>query len=184
MGASAWNYFTPYQPDINQALHSLREMIFAKGNYYSLYTPGEEKREAIQDLEYNLSRLDDLYPDPEEQEYMREYYEDQLTRLKQLPEPTTIAEKIKQMLIVNAESGSHSILDIEGISSEPEYMMAAPLSASELTELFGTTQPVRSLIEAQKELLYNLRQSWMATYIVVYKDGLPDELYFTGFSGD
>ncbi|PWU50199.1 hypothetical protein DLE60_23765 [Micromonospora globispora] len=34
MGASGWSYTVPYQPDLNAALHELRERVFAEGRYY------------------------------------------------------------------------------------------------------------------------------------------------------
>ena len=33
MGATGWDYFVPYQPDISAALQRLREDVFARGDY-------------------------------------------------------------------------------------------------------------------------------------------------------
>ncbi|MBN1429502.1 MAG: hypothetical protein JXB07_14100 [Anaerolineae bacterium] len=34
MGASAWEYFAPYQPDSEKAFHELRQHVFDAGDYY------------------------------------------------------------------------------------------------------------------------------------------------------
>ncbi|WP_406272781.1 hypothetical protein OH799_33435 [Nocardia sp. NBC_00881] len=38
MGASSWDYFVPYQPDLNAALDALRRKVFADRDY--LWPPG------------------------------------------------------------------------------------------------------------------------------------------------
>ncbi|MCM4080885.1 hypothetical protein [Paractinoplanes hotanensis] len=34
MGASGWHYYVPYQPDLDEALASLRDTVFASGDYW------------------------------------------------------------------------------------------------------------------------------------------------------
>ncbi|SNY55149.1 hypothetical protein [Paractinoplanes atraurantiacus] len=40
MGASGWDYYTDYQPDLNAALNALRDRVFAEGDYWWA-VPGE-----------------------------------------------------------------------------------------------------------------------------------------------
>jgi len=47
MGASGWNYFVPYKPDINQALQELRQQVFESGDYFLL---GEDQPSTIDEL--------------------------------------------------------------------------------------------------------------------------------------
>jgi hypothetical protein len=180
MGASGWQYFVPYDPDIAKALRQLREDVFKSDKYFSMLT----KAEAIEDLEDQLLHIEDVGPDPDMQESARNDIQAQLKRLRALPEPSTIEERIKEVLVISAESGTGSILDIRGISTEPDFGMAAPLSQSELLNLFDTDKPTRSMVENHSFELMNLRHREQGTYIIVYKDGVPDEIYFTGFSGD
>jgi hypothetical protein len=42
---------------------------------------------------------------------------------------------------------TRSILDIMQITNEPDYSAACPLSPDELSELFGTVEPTRELVE-------------------------------------
>jgi hypothetical protein len=37
MGASGWEYFVPYQQDINKALQELRQKAFDEGDYVKVY---------------------------------------------------------------------------------------------------------------------------------------------------
>ncbi|BCJ32446.1 hypothetical protein [Actinocatenispora sera] len=34
MGASGWDYFVAYQPDLNEALRALRDKVLAEGDYW------------------------------------------------------------------------------------------------------------------------------------------------------
>lgn len=34
MGASGWDYYVPYQPDLNAALRALQTKVFAEGDYW------------------------------------------------------------------------------------------------------------------------------------------------------
>jgi hypothetical protein len=59
------------------------------------------------------------------------------------------------------------------------------------TILFGTSQPTRDTIERVGEIDVDGylqekvgRYRSQATYIIVYKNGIPDEILFVGYSGD
>ena len=166
MGASGWKYFVPYQSDITKSLNELREQVFQSGNYY--------KREAFwQDMD------EDEYTD-EEDEDLRQDWIDWLQRMKSMKEPTTIEE----LILWNEEEGTHSIIDITEISPTHEFGKAAPLDAQQLMNLFSTENPSRSMVEQKVNEIAQLREGWEATYIIVYENGLPDQIFFTGYTGD
>jgi len=166
MGASGWTYFVPYQSDISNALKELREQVFQSNKYY--------KREPLwQDMD------DDEYAN-EPDEDLREQLTDWLRTMKAMKEPTTIEE----LFMWNEEDGTHSIIDITDISSTPDFGKAAPLSSQQLMNLFGTEKPTKNMIEQKADEIMQLRERWQATYIIIYKDGLPDQIFFTGYSGD
>jgi hypothetical protein len=169
MGASGWRYYAPYQSDINQALQELRNAVFESGDYYT-------------DAAFAEAMDED-----EVAKYLPPDFVDQfkaalhsLRSKSNSQKPSSIAE----LLEMNGESGTHCILDIEGISSEPQFGMATPLINSQLQSFFGTDQPNRDMIEQKFEEIMQFRQRWEATYIIVYEDGKPTEIYFTGYSGD
>jgi hypothetical protein len=65
MGASSWNYFVPYQPDLNAALQELRSKVFAEGRYHWIH--GDEALPADQRLAKPAS-MGALFDDPDVQE--------------------------------------------------------------------------------------------------------------------
>jgi hypothetical protein len=175
MGASSWNYFVPYQSDISKALKELREEVFQRGEYYQ--RPPYWKEMTFEDF---LPPIPDLTKE-EKEEYLIDFQ-----KLQALPEPISIETLIEW----NAEDGTHSIIDITEISPTPSFGTAAPLSDEELTGFFGTEKPSREMIERKKEKLDIYLQQELgryqgeATYIIVYKDSEPYEIYFIGYSGD
>jgi hypothetical protein len=80
--------------------------------------------------------------------------------------------------------GTRSILDIDRVSMEFEVGAAAPFAAEDLVRAFDTERPSRSLVERRLRALLEELDRGQCGYLVVYKDGLPVELYFAGFSYD
>ena len=169
MGASEWNYFVPYQSDINQALQTLRQEEFEQhGNDYR-NTPYWE----------GMTLEEFLPPEPVDDDERAEYAAT-LRHLQSLPEPTTI-EELQEW---NSPDGTHSILDINGVSDTPKFGTVSPLTPDQLLTLFGTTQPTRTMVRQAGNRYGDLRKRWEGLFIIVYRDGRPDEIFFTGFSGD
>ena len=166
MGASSWKYFVPYQSDITKALNELRDQVFQSGKYY--------KREAF------WQDMDEAEYADEEDEDLRQDLIDWLRRMKAMKEPTTIEE----LILWNEEEGTHSIIDITETSQMPEFGKAAPLSSQQLTDLFGTHEPTRIMVEQKIDEITQLRENGQATYTIVYEDALPDQIFFAGYSGD
>jgi hypothetical protein len=179
MGASGWEYFVPYQPDIQAALDRLRHQAYEKGDYWKIGT----RLEVIAQTRKDLERLGDESSIPKEQR-IRGHLESYIRMLEALPEPKTIDEKIAEVMAINETDGANSILDIDRISGAPAFGVAAPLSDTELIGLFGTARPSHAMIVEHKLELMGWRDTSMATYVIVYRDDKPDEIYFTGFSGD
>ena len=175
MGASGWNYFVLYQPDISRALQELRESIFQQGKYY-------QRDPYWKDMTFE----EFLPPDPDFSEEDKADYLAEFQALQALPEPTSIETLLKW----NGEDGTHSIIDINEVASASSFGAVAPLSNEELKRFFGTEKPTREMIEnKERELAVFLqrelgRDRWEGTYIVVYKENEPVEIYFTGYSGD
>lgn len=190
MGASGWAYFVPYQEDIKAALQQLRRDVFTKGEYVQSWSDGEyvqswSKTEKIEKIEQELSDLQAL--DTEEQkkwQTLKRDYQIELAGLNAEPEPATIDEKIEALLLLEQESGTHSILDILDISSKPELFCITPLSNQELQTIFGKEKPTREMVIANEDTLMDWRGRWEGIYVIVYQNNQPHEIYFTGFSGD
>lgn len=171
MGASEWRYYIPYQPDIRQAFHNLRELLFQRGHYYLR----EPYWKAMTFEEWIAPADVEDFEDDERAEY-----EATFRRLQALEAPTTIDE----LLEWNGEEGTSSILDMLDIANTPELFTVAPLTHEQLTAIFGTIQPTREMIEQADGAYHKFRETASGLYIIVYHDGLPVEIFFTGFSGD
>jgi len=98
--------------------------------------------------------------------------------------PTSIEDIFHQLDDMGSTDGTHSILDVGSVANEPSYGVVAPLSVSQLEELFGTVKPTRVQIEDRLRVLAELRESWEGTYVIAYEGAEPAEILFIGFSGD
>jgi hypothetical protein len=172
MGASGWSYTTSYDPDIEAALGRLQQEVFERGDYYKPWEEVWRYRDAI--LVKPLDQLQD-----HERQYLR------LMKSYPMPDRNYVPASIEDVLRNNAESGTHSILDIYGVSDESSFGAATPLSDEEMLRVFGTTQPTAEDVESTlaSGLGENLER-WQAVYFVAYKDGRPHEIHFEGCSGD
>lgn len=99
------------------------------------------------------------------------------------PGPGAQHDSIEEAMEDSDADGTRSILDLMRIGDEPDFCTAAPLGDDVLEDLFGTTQPTRAMIEQSMEF-YEGMERGQGIYIVVYKGGRPDEIFFAGYSFD
>ena len=172
MGASSWKYRIPYQPDVILALRQLREGVFERGEFDT--TGG---------LAQMLATITRLKPDaaPELEKKIGP-----LIAQKMLLRDS---QSIEELLERCAESGTHSILDIDSITDAPTVGSMSPVSDEALLELFGTTKPTGQMFESDGQSASGFYQTglyglWQAVYVVLYRNDMPDEIYIEGVSGD
>jgi hypothetical protein len=79
--------------------------------------------------------------------------------------------------------GTRSILDIDRVTQEPDFGAASPLDPATLEDLFGTTEPTRTMVESNNGFFARIERG-QATYFVVFRNGIPNELIFAGYSYD
>jgi hypothetical protein len=99
------------------------------------------------------------------------------------PAPGPRHRDIDEAMAASDADGTRSILDIFTISADPEYCAAAPLSDDALNSYFGTTRPTRAIVESNMAFLNEVPRGH-AVYIVLYKEDVPIELVFAGYSFD
>lgn len=89
------------------------------------------------------------------------------------------------LLASQPESGTHSVIDMTHVADRPGFGAVAPAPAELLHEVFGTTQPTVAAIQnaIEENRIYGFR-SWHGMYLIGYRDGEPDEIFFVGYSGD
>ena len=99
------------------------------------------------------------------------------------PGPGAGHGSIEEALEEADADGTRSILDIQAVSDEPGFMVAAPFPPDRLREIFGTEQPSRAMVEANDDFFEDIERGH-AVYIVLYADGKPDAILFAGYSFD
>jgi hypothetical protein len=92
---------------------------------------------------------------------------------------------IEELLELVAEDGTHSILDIEGISPRRMFGAATPLAERHYERVFGSARPTHEQVERRWDRLSDRLDRWQAYYVTVYDaTGRPAEYAFIGCSGD
>jgi hypothetical protein len=91
---------------------------------------------------------------------------------------------IDELLERAEESGTHPILDITEIAPRRHEGAAAPLAEKTIERIFGAARPTHDQVEERwSEVAESLRREH-ACFVVVFRDGRPDEYAFIGVSGD
>ncbi len=173
MGASGWQYFVPFTPDVNQALQALRKTVF-EGNDY------------VQDVG-TLPPFDQFCPPdpaiwdaPEELAMWKNMYAEEVRRHRKGRAPRSPDDALS----LAGTEGTHSIIDIRTISETDDRSQSGHLSEQDRHALFGTLEPTKEMVLAKQRELQDYRGRWLCTYVVVFAAGAPSEFFFTGFSGD
>ena len=99
------------------------------------------------------------------------------------PVKPKLPKSIREALKLSDATGTRSILDMERISEKPDYGAISRIPPDELKELMGTEKPTREMVEDCEEL-YERLQRGQGIYLITYKDGKPEAIYFAGYSYD
>jgi hypothetical protein len=208
MGATVWRYFTPYQADAEQALQTLRREIFERGEYQDPTAslgdtirgkaerlgedPNSAETQATVDEALRLQRAI-ATGDVRGLSRAEAAVVERVRAMQQLADmfaaearstSNSSAEPIDALLDRAAESGTHSILDIERTARRRGFAFATPLSRTATRKAFGTERPTHTQVEDRWSDLAETLNPWQAHYVVVYVDGRPEEYAFIGCSGD
>jgi hypothetical protein len=181
MGATGWNYTTPYDPDPEAALQRLREDTFAAGDYLPLggilRFPRDRDLPPATPLKFRLvmavfravSRIS--------------------VAIHWFARGGRMPRTIDELLAMSGENGTHSILDITHTADIPEFGAATPLTRHRLLKFFGSLTPTRAQVDAASSGPNGRPDEgvrrWEAVYFVVHDEtGIPLEYVFVGASGD
>jgi len=208
MGATSWHYYTPHGEDPEEALQRLRAEVFSRNEYVDVTGPLENvlrkmaKRfgqdpdspegRAWIDSSVRIQRAietGDLrgLPRGDQSLVRRVRALGQIAHsLGAAPPPSRERRPrtIEELLEWAAECGTHSILDIEHVAPRLGFSVAAPMTPASLRRVFGIIEPTHDQVEARWEEIAERLARWQARYLVVYRDGKPDEYAFIGCSGD
>src|SRR5262249_42093944 len=99
------------------------------------------------------------------------------------PSPGAQHATIEEAMEDAEADGTRSILDLDHVSESPEFCAVAPLSDETLLGLYGTRTPTREAVERNMDFFDDIERG-QGVYLVVYRDGQPDEILFAGYSFD
>ena len=174
MGASGWHYTTPYDEDANAALQRLCQEVFDSGRYGDPFA-----NVSIWSLPGNVPIAIKLIFVAAKCFYTTSSFVSWVARGCRGP------RSIDESLEIAAESGTHSILDIERCSQTPRFAVAWRLQPAKLRALFGTDKPtVADLDRVGWEAAAEKLHRWQAVYFPLYDNDQPVSLVFVGCSGD
>jgi hypothetical protein len=165
MTSTAWGYLVPYQEDIQLALSTIQQEVFQRGEFFT----------ELGDLLAFLKSEQTQYASLEKIEQIKA----RINVLEQEPIPVTIPALIQK----SGEVGTHSIIDMQGISNEPKENHISPLTDGEIEEYFGHKQPTLSMLEQNNNNILNLCEQWQGRYLLVYENERPVDIFFIGISG-
>jgi len=184
----------PYEADISAALQRLKEDVFVRGAYtYGDALTNEQRKVAFEKLRPEMEPWMQKVKESTMQEPFRTLFLQGLEKLKaQVSGSSALRPKrkprtIEKLLQFQAESGTHSILDIRSISARPKLGAISPFPHARLVEYFGSETPSHAEIEKAHDsgaLEDFVSEKWQGIYIIAYRDGSPFEIFFAGCSGD
>lgn len=166
MGATGWQYFTPYQENIEIALRELQNKVFESGEYgpVSQFTP--ELLNQIPQLKATVDA-------------QKAFFEQMLKEFGPIKSIDDLREAF-------AEAGTHTIIDIERVSTKPDIGVAYPAPVEIVQKVYGTLKPSHQDVESKQGCLSEALniERFQAVYVIVYENDIPKEIYFEGCSGD
>ena len=192
MGAIEWSYFVAYEVDISAVLQRLREDVFARGDYVTAEdTIASTDWEAAAKQNVEWAKNPDLPLETRESylaaasDYRRRYWAQVLAPKHHPPAPKP--GSIDELLEQEGTEGTGSILDIRCISPKAKFGAISPFPPDKLSQFFPSGMPSHAEIEDVYEfgaLEKYVSKRWRGIYIIAYRDGKPDEIFFAGCSGD
>ena len=90
---------------------------------------------------------------------------------------------IEEAMAATDADGTRSILDIFNVGDEPDMLTASPLKDETIESIYGTKQPTREMVEANRAFLGEAGRG-QAIYMVIYAGESPSEILFAGYSFD
>jgi hypothetical protein len=175
LGGNYWTYFVSYQSTIRTAFDILRQSVFERGDY-SVVPPPFAGITFAEYCQYYAPEPVDTLSDAQ-----RAKYEALFQQWSTPFEPHTIDE----LLEWNRSEGTGTILDLTIFADRATPGAMGGLTTEQLTQMFGTTQPTRQMIEeAGVKILRYASGRGSGIFVVVYRDDQPDEIFFAGITGD
>lgn len=167
VGASGWWTRVPYNPDIEAAFNQAQQTTLQTRDYFAWWNTPWASTDELEEMVEDLGGVTDDVAGT-------------IERIRAGQPPTSI----DAIRVLADADGTHSILDMAGISEEPIPMMMCPLPVDALERTFGTDQPSPERVEEHRDDLVEFMEGWVGVYVIAYTDGQPTDIYFGGITGD
>ncbi len=97
----------------------------------------------------------------------------------------TEPENPDMLLASQPYSGTHSVIDMTTVADTPDFSTVAPASDEALDAIFSTRTPDTDAVAAAvADGKLDLYERWHGTYVVGYRNDIPEVIFFVGHSGD
>jgi hypothetical protein len=197
MGASAWEYYVPYQEDIYQALQHLRTKEFTDSTQRKGYKRGQSGYRL-----YQANEVPPEWPSPLTIDALLCYFGNSGTHSILdvtwiSPVPRNGGEPAHALKVSTSRVG-YSYIDNPGQSAEWGGPLRAatdgafaiwPAGKDELLAFFGTVRPTKEMLRDRKGVMFSYFM-YYPVYIVIYSKprkgrstSHPIGIYFSGVSG-
>jgi hypothetical protein len=150
MGASSWIYYVPYQEDLEQAFQALRQRVFETDDYCHWW-----EGEWVVDIageEMDISQMQEVV----QQE------DGSLVPVPPLVFSRMLEEQMAEAVRRSGSQGTHSIIDIHQLTTDPRYYGDVPLPEEVIQDIFAWTKPTTAMVEAilSQEQIWSRLQKW------------------------
>ena len=98
------------------------------------------------------------------------------------PAPGAKHRSIEEALSASG-TGTQSILDMQFVSNTPQLLAVSPIEEEDLNLYFNSNHPTHEMIASNLDFFDEI-EAGQGRYAVVYRDGVPDEIMFAGYSFD
>jgi hypothetical protein len=173
VGASGWMTSVPYQDDIARALNEARWAAFRAGDFYR-----EEENTQARTMSEDEYVAWSMAGQPEG--ISDEAFRDEWRAGRMDPvDPDSLRAS-------QPFSGTHSVIDVHTVDTEPGYFKVTPASDEVLMDIFGTLRPTAAQVGAAGDESHRFwpHRAWGGAYVVSYQDDVPHMIFFIGISGD
>jgi hypothetical protein len=150
MGASSWIYYVPYQEDLEKAFQSLRQHVFETDDY-SHWWEGEWVVD-ITGEEMDISRMQEIVKQED----------GSFVPVPPLVFSRTLEEQMAEVVRRSGSQGTHSILDINRLTTDSRYYGGVPLPEEVIQDIFAWAKPTTATVEAiiSQEHIWSRLQKW------------------------
>jgi hypothetical protein len=110
-----------------------------------------------------------------------EFPEFPITEKSLMPGP--LHQSIEEAVESTEAEGTRSILDLQEVSDTADYFMVTGVPKNKLIKIYKTEKPTHEMIINNLSILDDVPRI-EGIYAIIFKDNVPSEIFFGGWSAD